>query len=297
MKSNRLFGIIYILLSKDTVTASYLADYFEVSVRTIYRDIDTLSSLNIPIYASKGKNGGISLLDNYKLDKTLLTEEEQKEILFSLQSIDKLNLNDTKLFDKMKTIFSSKEDDWFSVDFNIWDNSDTHKINFETIKKAILKCQVIEFNYSNTYGETSFRVVEPIKLHFKYNAWYLEAFDLTKEDFRVFKLTRIKDINLLPDTFERKEIPKYPEKLKPPKITKVILEIDESATYRVYDEFKEKEITKLDNGNFQVEIELPENEWLYGYILSFGHHAKVIAPNHIKEIIKSEITHSLENYK
>lgn len=297
MKSNRLFGIIYILLSKDTVTASYLADYFEVSVRTIYRDIDTLSSLNIPIYASKGKNGGISLLDNYKLDKTLLTEEEQKEILFSLQSIDKLNLNDTKLFDKMKTIFSSKEDDWFSVDFNIWDNSDTHKINFETIKKAILKCQVIEFNYSNTYGETSFRVVEPIKLHFKYNAWYLEAFDLTKEDFRVFKLTRIKDINLLPDTFERKEIPKYPENLKPPKITKVILEIDESATYRVYDEFKEKEITKLDNGNFQVEIELPENEWLYGYILSFGHHAKVISPNHIKEIIKSEITHSLENYK
>lgn len=297
MKNNRLFGIIYILLSKDTVTASYLADYFEVSVRTIYRDIDTLSSLNIPIYASKGKNGGISLLDNYKLDKTLLTEEEQKEILFSLQSIDKLNLNDTKLFDKMKTIFSSKEDDWFSVDFNIWDNSDTHKINFETIKKAILKCQVIEFNYSNTYGETSFRVVEPIKLHFKYNAWYLEAFDLTKEDFRVFKLTRIKDINLLPDTFERKEIPKYPENLKPPKITKVILEIDESATYRVYDEFKEKEITKLDNGNFQVEIELPENEWLYGYILSFGHHAKVISPNHIKEIIKSEITHSLENYK
>lgn len=297
MKSNRLFGIIYILLSKDTVTASYLADYFEVSVRTIYRDIDTLSSLNIPIYASKGKNGGISLLDNYKLDKTLLTEEEQKEILFSLQSIDKLNLNDTKLFDKMKTIFSSKEDDWFSVDFNIWDNSDTHKINFETIKKAILKCQVIEFNYSNTYGETSFRVVEPIKLHFKYNAWYLEAFDLTKEDFRVFKLTRIKDINLLPDTFERKEIPKYPENLKPPKITKVILEIDESATYRVYDEFKEKEITKLDNGNFQVEIELPESEWLYGYILSFGHHAKVISPNHIKEIIKSEITHSLENYK
>lgn len=297
MKSNRLFGIIYILLSKDTVTASYLADYFEVSVRTIYRDIDTLSSLNIPIYTSKGKNGGISLLDNYKLDKTLLTEEEQKEILFSLQSIDKLNLNDTKLFDKMKTIFSSKEDDWFSVDFNIWDNSDTHKINFETIKKAILKCQVIEFNYSNTYGETSFRVVEPIKLHFKYNAWYLESFDLTKKDFRVFKLTRIKDINLLPDTFERKEIPKYPEKVRPPKITKVILEIDESATYRVYDEFKEKEITKLDNGNFQIEIELPENEWLYGYILSFGHHAKVISPNHIKEIIKSELTHSLENYK
>lgn len=297
MKNNRLFGIIYILLSKDTVTASYLADYFEVSVRTIYRDIDTLSSLNIPIYASKGKNGGISLLDNYKLDKTLLTAEEQKEILFSLQSIDKLNLNDTKLFDKMKNIFSSKEEDWFEIDFNIWDNSDTHKINFDTIKKAILKCQVIEFNYSNTCGETSLRVVEPIKLHFKYNAWYLNAFDLTKQNFRIFKLTRIKDINLLPDTFERKEIPQYPEKLKPPKITKVLLEIDETATYRVYDEFEYNQITKLDNGNFQVEMELPENEWLYGYILSFGSHAKVISPNHIKEKIKSELMYFLEKYK
>lgn len=297
MKNNRLFGIIYILLSKDTVTASYLADHFEVSVRTIYRDIDTLSSLNIPIYASKGKNGGISILEDYKLDKTLLTEEEQKEILFSLQSIDKLNIHDNKLFDKMKNLFSSQEDDWFEVDFNIWDNSDTHKLNFDSIKESILKSQVIEFIYSNTYGETSKRRVEPIKLHFKYNAWFLNAFDLDKNDFRVFKLTRIKDLKLTNESFERKEIPKYPKEIKPPKITKVTLEISEHATYRVYDEFKENQIKKLDNGNFEVVMELPENEWLYGYILSFGSYAKVISPKSIKEIIAKELYESLKNYK
>lgn len=297
MKNNRLFGIIYLLLSNDTITAKYLADYFEVSVRTIYRDIETLSSLKIPIYASKGKNGGIGLLENYKLDKTLLTEEEQKEILFSLQSIDKLNINDNNLFNKMKSIFSSNEDDWFEVDFNIWDESDTHKINFETIKQSILKCLIIEFNYSNTYGETMHRVVEPIKLHFKYNAWYLHAFDLNKKDFRVFKLTRIKNIKLTDKHFERKEIPKYPEEIIPPKIAKVILEVDASATYRVYDEFKESEITKLDNGNFKVEMSLPENEWLYGYILSFGHHVKVISPIYIKEIITNELQESLNKYQ
>lgn len=297
MKNNRLFGIIYLLLSHNTMTAKELAEYFEVSIRTIYRDIDLLSSLNIPIYASKGKNGGISILDNYKLDKTILTEEDQKEILFSLQSIDKLNINDNNLFTKMKNLFDTKEDDWFEIDFNIWDKSETHKINFELLKKAILNCQVIDFNYSNSYGETSKRIVEPIKLHFKYNAWYLDAFDRTKNDFRIFKLMRMKDLHIKEDTFIRKEIPKIDFDIKEPKITKVTLEIDKSSSYRVYDEFTESSITKLDNGNFRVEFSLPENDWLYGYILSFGNTAKVIAPLHLKEIILNKLKLSLENYK
>ncbi len=298
MKNNRLFGIIYLLLSHDSMTAKELADYFEVSVRTIYRDIDTLSSLNIPIYASKGKKGGIALLNNYKLDKTILTEKEQREILFSLQSIDKLNISDTNLFSKMKNLFASTEDDWFEVDFNVWDKSDIHKINFDLLKKAILNCQVIEFTYYNSYGETSKRVVEPLKLLFKYNAWYLISFDTKKDDFRIFKLMRMQDIKLQDTTFERKQIPSSaPKDITIPTITKVVLEITPSAAYRVYDEFASSSITKLDNGNFKVEIELPENDWLYGYILSFGDTAKVLSPPHLQKIIISKLSSSLKNYK
>lgn len=297
MKNNRLFGIIYLLLSRDGMTAKELSDYFEVSVRTIYRDIDLLSSLNIPIYASKGKNGGIHILENYKLDKAILTEEEQKEILFSLQSIDKLNINDNNLFMKMKGVFDSSEEDWFEVDFNVWDKSDTHNTIFKLLKKAILNCRVIEFDYFNSYGKTSLRIVEPIKLHFKYNAWYLDAFDKDKNDFRIFKLMRMKNLAVKETNFVRKELPTTPQFDKPPMMVKVVVEIKKEAAYRVYDEFEEANIKELDNGDFRVEMELPENDWLYGYILSFGSTLKVISPNHIKEIIIDRLKSSLKNYK
>ncbi len=297
MKNNRLFGIIYLLLSHDTMTAKELALYFEVSVRTIYRDIDLLSSLNIPIYASKGKNGGISLLENYKLDKTLLTEEEQKEILFSLQSIDKLKINNSDLFMKMKNMFDTQEDDWFEIDFNIWNNSSLHQTNFTLLKKAIIECHLVEFTYFNSYGETSKRVVEPLKLQFKYNAWYLCAYEKAKDDFRFFKLMRINDLVVKDDCFARRSIPQKPVHVTCPPLIKVVLEINKSASYRVYDEFKTSSITKLNDGNFRVEVELPENDWLYGYILSFGNTAKVIAPTHLKNIILDKLKSSLERYQ
>ncbi len=130
MKNNRLFGIIYILLSKRMITAKELANYFEVSIRTIYRDVETLSSLDIPIYMSKGKNGGIGLLENYKFDRTLLTENEQKSILFSLQEISELKIDNTNLLEKLKNVFNKENENWFDIDFGIWGNSNAHKENF-----------------------------------------------------------------------------------------------------------------------------------------------------------------------
>jgi len=297
MKNDRLFGIVYLLLSRDTMTAKELAEYFEVSVRTIYRDIDLLSSFHIPIYASKGKNGGIRILENYKLDKIMLTEEEQKEILFSLQSIDALNLHNYSLFDKMRNLFQASADDWFEIDFNVWNESDTHRIIFESIKRAILTCHVIEFLYFNSYGETSKRVVEPIQLHFKYNAWYLDAFDRIKNDFRVFKLLRMKNLVIQDISFDRKKLPKEIIPTKTPKLVKMVLEINQAASYRVYDEFEEDTIQKLENGNFRVELELPENDWLYGYLLSFGDTIKVLEPTYLREIILEKLTASLKNYQ
>lgn len=297
MKNNRLFGILYLLLSKNKITAKELADYFEVSIRTIYRDIDILSSLSIPIYASKGKNGGIELLEDYKFDKSIFTEEEQKEMLFSLQSLKKVNANDNHLLEKMKTIFSSvEEEEWFEIDFNGWDYSELHQENFNLIKDAILKKRVLEFTYFNSYGETSKRIVEPLKLCFKYNAWYLSAYDRAKEDSRFFKLMRIRNLKLLEDTFERRELPK-PKEVSVPMITKITLEIDSSEAYRVYDEFSDASITKLENGKFLVELELPENDWLYGYLLSFGEHIKILKPTRIRNIIKAKLEKSLKNYK
>jgi len=113
MQINRLFEIIYILLNKKSITAKELAEHFEVSVRTIYRDIDILSIAGIPIYTSQGKGGGISLLDDYVLDKSLLSEQEQKEILYALQSLTVANVPDTdKVLSKISNLFNKNKRNW-----------------------------------------------------------------------------------------------------------------------------------------------------------------------------------------
>ena len=298
MKNNRLFGIIYLLLSNKTMTAKELADYFEVSTRTIYRDIESLSELDIPIYMSKGKNGGIKLLDNYKFDKTLLSDEEQNQILFSLQGINKLQVDKNNVYEKMKNIFSKNDDNWFEVDFSVWDKSTIHQENFEIIKNAIINKTMIEFVYSNSYGTTKTRKLEPLKLYFKYNSWYLCGFDIDKSDYRFFKIMRMKNLKLLDKTFERK-IPDdfgFYDKSQSPEIVKIVLQIDKKLADRVYDEFEESSIKTLDDGNFEVTVEFPFSDWVYGYILSFGENIKVLEPESIKKEIIERLKNSLNKY-
>lgn len=296
MKTNRLFGIIYLLLSKNTMTAKELAEYFEVSTRTIYRDIELLSELNIPIYMSKGKHGGISLLENYKFDKSLLTNEEQNQILFSLQGMNKLQIDNKDIYEKLKNIFSKDEESWFDVDFSVWGKSDTHNQIFKLIRDSILNKYVIEFSYFNSYGKNAKRIVEPLKLYFRYNSWYLCGFDKGKKDYRFFKLMRIKELKILDKTFERtvKNID-YEKNDNPPKIVKLVLQIDKCLAYRVYDEFDESEIINKDK-NFIVKVELPLNDWIYGYILSFGEYIKVLEPSYVKKEIIDKLNKSINNY-
>lgn len=296
MKNNRLFGIIYLLLSKKTMTAKELADYFEVSTRTIYRDIENLSELKIPIYMSKGKNGGITLLDNYKLDKTILTDEEQNNILFSLEGINKLQINNANTLSKLKNIFAKNDESWFEVDFSIWDKSNSHKESFETIKNAIINKNAIEFSYFGSNGTNTFRIVEPLKLYFKHSAWYLCGFDKDKNDYRFFKIMRIKNLKVLNETFDRTFNLKEEHYDKPPKVVKLVLQINAKLSYRVYDEFNDESISILDNGDFLVTIDFPFNDWIYSFILSFGEYIKVLEPIFIQDKIKEILQKSLDNY-
>lgn len=299
MKNNRLFGIIYLLLSRKTMTAKELADYFEVSVRTIYRDVETLSLFEIPIYMNKGKNGGIGLLENYKLDRTLLTDDEQKSILFSLQEISRLSIDTNNLFEKLKNVFNKENENWFDIDFEIWGNSTTHKENFEIIKTAILKMNVIEFTYFNTSGNKSIKKVEPLKLCFKHNSWYLYAFDTIKKVDRLYKVMRIKNIKITKESFKNnsRRVLKVFLYGNSKDMIHLVLEIDKSLAYRVYDEFDESCTSMLSNGNYLINTNLPENEWLYGYLLSFGEKLRIISPSHIKNIVVDKMKKSIENYK
>lgn len=301
MQINRLFEMIYLLLNKKLTTASELAEYFEVSVRTIYRDIDTLSSAGIPIYALQGKGGGISLLDNYVLDKSVLSEREQNEILFALQSLSITQAPESeKVLAKLSNLFNKNRTNWIEVDLSPWGSDDKGISQFKLIKDAILSHRMIEFNYFGSSGEKTIRRVEPMKLIFKINAWYLQAFCLTRNAIRMFKIVRMSDVQMTQEVFIEKMLESLPsgsQTLNDTKWIEICLKICADGAYRVYDEFEEKDITKNKDGSFTIITRLPENEWLTRYLLSFGADAEVVSPQHIRDTIENELNKIILKYR
>ena len=144
MQESRLFKIVYYLLEKGQATAPELAEKFEVSVRTIYRDIDALSGAGIPIYAEAGRNGGIHLMKDFVLDKVVLSEEEKQEILAALQSINITKNSSSQILQKLSAIFQLHSENWLEVDFSGWGNKDFDNEKFELLKSAIIHCRTIK---------------------------------------------------------------------------------------------------------------------------------------------------------
>ena len=299
MQINRLFNIIYILLGKKNVTAKELAERLEVSVRTIYRDIDVLSNAGIPIYTNKGKGGGVALLEDFTLNKSMLSESEQNQILMSLQSLNAGRFpNIEPLIEKLSAVFNKESMNWIHVDFSHWGSGEEEREKFDILKSGILNRNLITFHYFSSYGEKSERTVEPLRLLFKGQNWYLSGFCRDKNDYRIFKITRIKNVKLLNETFER-EAPKeawVSNEMEGSKIVTLLLRIEKRMSYRVYDEFQEEHIQRNEDGSFNVTVSFPEDEWVYGYILSYGNYAEVLEPKHIRDIIRGKLQESLNKY-
>ena len=296
MQINRLFEMVHILLNKKNVTAKELAEHFEVSIRTVYRDIETLTFAGIPVYSSRGKNGGIRLLESYVLNKTLISQDEQNEILYALQSLKAASYPEVEeILEKMSLIFNKSSDNWIEIDFSRYGAEDSTL--FENIKKAILNKKTVNFTYHNTKGEKSRRTADPLKIWFKEKAWYLFAYCHEKKSIRQFKINRIKGLTLTEEHFDKSmEDFEINDEKEAVKRVKVIAEIDKSQAYRVYDEFSEENIKKMKDGNFEVIMENPESEWVYGYLLSFGEYLKVKEPERIKKILSDKIEKMRENY-
>jgi|AGTN01.2.fsa_nt_gi Predicted transcriptional regulator len=304
MQMNRLFEIVYILLSQKnqkTVTARELAERFAVSQRTIYRDIDALSFAGVPIYTNKGKGGGIGLLPDFVLDKSLLNESEQNEILSALQGLSVVKTEETHhVLKKLGTIFNRSVVNWIEVDFSDWtiQNGET----FRLLKTAILEKRVARFAYFNARGETANRRIEPIQLLFKSKSWYLKGYCLDNNDIRLFKLTRIKNPAVAEETFVERDLlkthehsPESPEYAG--QVITVKLKISPKMTYRVHDEFNENQVEKNSDGSYTVTATWPEDDWMYGFILSFGEHIEVLHPAHVREIIVEKFQKALDKYR
>lgn len=303
---NRLLSIIYILMSKETVTAKELAERFEVSVRTIYRDVENLSMAGIPVYAKKGKNGGISLMSQFVLNKMLVTKEEQNQILTALTSLQETGaFKEKEITLKLADFFKADSLNWVSIDFSDW--SGRRQEMFETIKEAILSHRILSFDYYGQNGVMNRRMVEPVQLLFKEYTWYLSAYCLEKQAMRLFKLLRMKRVEMEEETFTPQKQEEALEKeglcekkdgegckevgedsiQKDNSLTRCTFLIDQSEAYRIYDRFEEEEITVLENGDFLVQAYFVVDEWVYGLIFSFGASIKVLGPDNVKkEVIR-----------
>lgn len=292
MHEGRSFKIIYHLLTKGQATAPELASRFEVSVRTIYRDIDALSGAGIPIYTEPGRNGGIHLLDGFVLDRAVLSETEKQEILLSLQSLSATRqIDSSEILSKLSALFHTHPEDWLEVDFSRWgsdregDGSDDQK--FQTLRAAIIRRQAIRITYAGPYGTTSERTIHPLRLLYRSKSWYLRAYCTEKKALRLFKLTRILDHTLTEEHFSYDAFLDQPE-LPPQKYTAVTLRFPGEMAYRVYDEFDSTQVHRQEDGDLIVSAEMPEDAWLIGFLLSFGTQVDILSPARLKEIVAEQ---------
>ena len=298
MQESRLFRIVYYLLQNGKATAPELAQKFEVSIRTIYRDIDALSSAGVPIYATRGKGGGIFIFNDYTLDKSLFSEQEQEQILAALQGmIATTGKNSNELLTKLSGLFQIKSTNWIEVDFSDWAHRAPQQDTFNIIKEAIFQKRVISFCYFSGKGNKEKRNVRPAQLVFKGKSWYLYSFCLLRNDYRFFKLTRIKELEMLSETFTQDfTLTKIKKQVQVENTVAVKLKFDKQAAFRVYDEFTDN-ITEDSQGNLYVQIDLPDNEILYSYVMSFSDSVEIIEPQSIREQMKKRLQKMQEKYR
>ena len=276
MQVNRLFELLYILLNRESVTAKELAERFEVSTRTIYRDLDTLSGAGIPVYATKGAGGGIKLLERCTLNKSLLSEEEQNEVLMGLQTLQGARYPDAhQVIEKLGSLFNKVQESWIEVDFSHWGSPKEEKDKFVIIKKGIMNNRCLQFEYLSSYGEKTLRTVEPVKMTFKGQNWYLQAFCRNKVEYRTFKITRMRQVKLLEEEFEMRDIlpptiDTTVEEMRPEDWVQLKLHFTPNMAFRVFDQFEEEDVVFLTDGSLEVNVCYPKGEWVWSYLLSFG---------------------------
>ena len=301
MKLQRLIAILTVLLQKDRVSATALAEKFEVSVRTIYRDMEALESAGIPIVTHAGVNGGISIIEQYKIDKKLFTNQDISTLLTSLYSVSgsipEAKLNQT--LEKIKGLIPREHGRAIEltsrqlyIDMTPWSNHPRISEALKQIQKSLEESRLIQFSYTPRYGETAARTAEPHQLVLKENNWYLRAFCLERRDFRTFKLRRMENIFVLPQKFEPREFEEGMTDFKDwksDKLTVVELVVDSSLRERALDYCRDEYMEDLDDGRIYIKMPFVESEMGYSVLLGMGYQCEVIAPTHIRTEVARRI--------
>jgi len=296
MKIDRLIGILSILLQQEKVTAAGLAEKFEVSRRTIERDIEDICKAGIPIVTTAGRGGGISVMEGFKLDRTALSREEMGAILAGLQSLDSVSESRRyrQIMDKLSTDGTGGN---IIIDLSAWDKSAVSS-KIELIKRAMEQHETVTFRYFSP-ERTEQREIEPYRLIFQWSNWYAWGFCTKRHDYRMFKLTRMTGLENTGEQFEPRDIPEYIcDKLRHTKgEISVRVRFDSSVKWRIVDEFGADNLTEDKDGNIILEFTWSDIPSFFSYILGFRDSAEILEPKEYRKEFSELLKKISEKYK
>ena len=301
MKTDRLIGILSVLLQQEKCTAPELAEKFEVSRRTINRDIETLCRAGIPICTTQGSGGGIRIMEGYRMDRTLLTSRDMQMILAGLRSLDSVSGSSYygQLMEKLQVgasdFVSGRDLVW--IDLSSW-YRDTLAPKISMIQDAIEAHRYITFHYYAPGGE-SIRRVEPCCLIFKWSSWYVWGWCVKREDFRLFKLNRLEELKMADETFAPRQAPVpdlSDERVFPANIRVKVL-FEPEAKWRLIEEFGRGCYTPQEDGRLLFQWDYTDEDSMLGWLLTFGDKAQVLEPETVKEKLLSTAKRLLARYE
>ena len=301
MKIDRLVSIIMLLLQNERVGAQELADRFEISPRTVYRDIDSINMAGIPVRSIPGVNGGFEIMPQYKVDKKVFSAADLSAILMGLSSLSNMMrgeelvhaLAKVKSFipaERAKDIELKSSQIW--IDLSPWTVNRTVQLYLECIKTALQENRLLSFDYLDQRGNKTARTAEPYQLVLKGSHWYVQGYCYARDDFRLFKLSRISNLKLLEETFLPREHPKpqldISDMVASLQIT-VKLRIHKSILERVLDFISVEDITPDGEAHYLVDFPFIENDYHYGILLGFGERCECLAPPHVRAEMRRRI--------
>lgn len=291
MKIDRLIGILSVLLQEEKVTAPELAERFEVSRRTINRDIDDLLYAGIPIRTAQGTGGGISIAEGYKMDRTILTSKDMQMILAGLRSLD--SVSGSSYYGQLMEKIQARSSEFISgresmlIDLSSW-YKNTLAPKISTIQDAIENRHLLEFYYYAQSGEGK-RTIEPYYVVFKWTSWYVYGWCLKRKDYRLFKLNRMDQVKETIKDFSCRNapVPNLSSELKYPRniVLKAIFTPD--MKWRLVEEFGPGCYEELEDGRLLLIRNYADMDNLTMWMLTFGDKVEVIEPQELRKRLKT----------
>ncbi len=308
MKYEIMIKILFELLSKKCVKASYLANKYEVSVRSIHRYINCLELANVPIYTIRGSNGGFAIMDTYKLGATFMTEKEFEQTISALTAItDSVpNAEITSVINKLKATsrheygnFDIKSGNLI-IDAGPWGDTIGYKAKLSVIQKCIENNNKLSITYHDRNGNNTNRTIEPHLIVFKQGLWYVFAYCHLRNDFRFFKTGRIAKAIILSEKFSRRDLSNVELPLNfwqtSLNAIDVVFEINKNSLSDI-EEWLGIENISFKNEKYIAEAKLPFDKGLVSKIMSYGKDLKVIAPQELVNEIKTYAKEIANEYK